>query len=72
LAEKVETWADFSNAVFGPEGLIAKSFPSDIERQTFLESRQFKEVQTVLTELMRRVGVVTGAKPSRARGGAGL
>jgi hypothetical protein len=68
LAGKVETWADFSNAIFGPGGFVARAFPSDIERQAFLDSRQYKEVQTILTELMRRVGVAAGAQPKEKSG----
>lgn len=68
LAGKVETWADFSNAVFGPDGFVAKAFPSDFERKAFLDTRQFKEVQQLLTELMRRVGVAAGAKPKEKSG----
>lgn len=68
LAEWAETWADFSNAVFGPKGLMARAFPTDIEREAFLDSRQYQEVQTILTDLMRRVGVAAGAQPKEKSG----
>jgi hypothetical protein len=68
LAEKAESWVDFSNALFGLDGLVSRAFPSEIERKAFFDSRQYKEVQMALTDLMRRVGVTAGGKPKEKSG----
>src|SRR5262245_18375377 len=39
LSTHVESWADFTNALFDPQdGLVARSFPRLDERQAFFES----------------------------------
>lgn len=64
LADKVESWADFTNAVSDPEyGLVAKAFPEEMQRQAFYDSKQYQEIKTILTGLMRKFGVAAGAHP---------
>ena len=45
LARSVESWADFSNAMFDPEqGVVARLFPGSAERQAFFKTREFQAV----------------------------
>ena len=54
LAEKVESWADFSNALFGQfDGIVAQTFPEDIQRQAFYDSDQHKQIMNMQADLMR-------------------
>lgn len=65
LADHVGTWADFSNALFAQfTGVVAKTFPSDIERQAFFDSEQYKQILAIQTALMRKFGGVEGATPT--------
>ena len=41
LAGDVRSWADFSTAMFDQNtGYVARAFPTEVERQMFLESGQ--------------------------------
>jgi len=69
VAEKAESWADFSAAVFGQfDGIVAQTFPEDIQRQAFYDSEQYKQVQSILTALMRKFGVASGGTPGGKSG----
>jgi hypothetical protein len=64
LSTRVESWADFSNALFDPEdGLVAQTFPRLNDRQRFFESKEYAAVERLLSQLMRRFGVANGATP---------
>lgn len=66
LAERVESWADFSNELYAPGGKIDAAFSTEIERQAFYDSEQCKEIDSLLAAVMRRTGVVNGATPSKS------
>jgi hypothetical protein len=69
LADKAGSWADFSAELFDQRsGLVAKAFPTEIERQAFLDSRQYKEIQGLLAQVMKRTGLVEGASPKEKSG----
>src|SRR5262245_32363964 len=69
LAGRVESWTDFSSALFDTyRGIVPKLFPGDMERKAFFDSWQYKEIQQLLTDLMRRFGVVAGSKPKEKSG----
>ncbi len=69
LAEKVESWADFSAELFDQtSGVVAKTFRTDIERQAFYDSEQYKEIQQILAGLMRQFGVATGSQRKEKSG----
>lgn len=63
FATQVSTWADFSNRLFSPGGIVAKEFPDLAERRAFFDSPQHAEISHVLMCLMRGFGVAEGANP---------
>lgn len=69
LAATSDSWADFSNAMFSQHGgVIAVEFPDELQRQAFYDSDQYKEVNTIFVELMKRHGVVDGANVTEKSG----
>ena len=67
LATKAPTWADFSLELFDQHsGLVAKTFPGDMERQAFFDTPQYEEINGLLDGLMRKTGVASGAHPTAA------
>ncbi len=67
VAGQVESWADFSNAVFSPSGIVQTAFPNRAERLTFFDSRQCKEIHKIQRDLMERFGVAEGANPKSGK-----
>jgi hypothetical protein len=68
LATKVESWADFSNALFSQRnGIVARTF-TDAERQAFYSSNQYEQINQILISLMNKFGVSNGANPKRKSG----
>ena len=68
LAARAASWADFSNELYAPGGIVANAFPDEIQRQAFYDSEQCKQVDELLASLMRKFGVVPGAAPSDKSG----
>lgn len=68
LAAHAKSWADFSNELYSPGGIVAAGFPDEVERQAFFESAQCQEIDKLLASLMAKFGVVDGAGPTE-RGG---
>lgn len=68
LAARAASWADFSNELYAPGGIVANAFPDEIQRQAFYDSEQCKLVDELLASLMRKFGVVPGAAPSDKSG----
>lgn len=67
LAAHVESWADFSNALFDPNhGLVTRRFSSIQERQAFFRTPEFREIDQLLNGLMERFGVADGATPKKS------
>lgn len=67
LAKRVESWADFTNALFDPEhGLVHRTFPDRKDRQAFLNSSEYREIDDLLDQLMKRFGVADGATPKKS------
>jgi hypothetical protein len=63
LAGRVESWAEFSHAVFNPQdGLAARAFPSLRERREFTMTPQYAEIYRILGDLMRKSGGVSEAR----------
>lgn len=64
VAARVETWADFSLVMFDQKnGVVATTFPSEIERDAFFDSPQYQEVLAIQTELMKQSGLRKGSTP---------
>ncbi len=60
LAETVESWAEFSVAVFDQfSGIVAKTFSSGIERQAFYDTDQYKQIE-IHPSLMKKFGAIAG------------
>ncbi len=67
LANEVKTWADFSAAIFDQKtGLIAKTFSDPMEREAFFDSEQYKAINRILLDLMKKFGVAAGATPQKS------
>ena len=67
LATQVESWADFSNALFDPEhGLVPRAFPDRNERRVFLKSAEYAEIDRLLGRVIDRFGVAAGATPRKS------
>jgi hypothetical protein len=66
LARTASTWADLSNALYDPiEGLLARAYPTRAERQDFIRTAEYQQIQRLLTEAMERQGLVAGGSPTR-------
>lgn len=69
LAERLASWADFSNAMFSyPHGIVLQTFPDEMERQVFFDSSQYEKVNRLLAGLMKKHGLVEGATPKQKSG----
>jgi len=67
LAESVETWADFSNALFDPsDGLITSAYPSRAEREAFVKTTEYKKIRELLGRAIETHGLVEGATPKKS------
>jgi uncharacterized protein (DUF1778 family) len=67
LARSVESWADFSNALFNPiDGLITTAYPTRAEREAFLKTAQYREINNLLDKAIETHGLVEGATPKKS------
>ncbi len=67
LAGNVKSWVDFSAELCDQrKGLIARTFPEPMEREAFLDSTQFAEVNRILLDLINRFGVKQGATSQKS------
>ena len=67
LATRVESWADFANELFDPEhGVVARMIPDRKDRQAFLNTPEFREIDRILDQMMERFGVADGATPKKS------
>ena len=67
LAGRVESWADFANALFDAEhGFVAQVFPRLRERQAFFKTKEYAAIDRLLSQLMERFGVSAGATPKES------
>ena len=67
LGMQVESWADFSNALFDPEhGLVPCAFPDLKERRAFFKSAEYPEFYRLLGRVIDRFGVAGGATPRKS------
>ena len=69
FAAKARSWADFSARMFDQRsGLVATTFPTEIERQAFYDSPQYKEIHALQVQLMKQFGLADGATPKEKSG----
>ena len=64
LAEHAPTWADLSNAISSPSGLLVKLFRTRAEREAFLSTPEYAAIQELIHESMLRTGLIAGANPT--------
>jgi hypothetical protein len=58
IARKAESWISLSNALSDPQGgLIARYFPDPEQRQAFLHSAEYEELNQLLLRTIRRKGL---------------
>jgi nicotinamide mononucleotide adenylyltransferase len=62
-AAEVTTWADWSNRLFSPRGIVSRWFPTMDERRAFVASPQYRRLNEMQLALMRKFGTVAGANP---------
>jgi predicted HicB family RNase H-like nuclease len=63
----VETWADFSNALYNPiDGLLTKAYPTREERAEFMKTEQYKKIHELFTQAIEKFGLVEGATPKKS------
>lgn len=58
IARRVDSWIGLSNAISDPQGgLIARFFPDPNERQEFLSSAEYEELNELLLRTIQRKGL---------------
>ena len=69
-AERASSWSDFSRELFDQrEGIVSKVFPDELERQAFFDSPQHARVMQIQSDLMKRIGVMSGAVSAKQKSG---
>jgi hypothetical protein len=59
IARKVDSWMTLANALFDPEGgILARYFPKAEERQAFLRSPEYQQINKLLLQTMARTGLL--------------
>jgi hypothetical protein len=69
IARRVDSWIGLSNALSDPQGgLIARYFPDPEQRQEFLRSPEYEELNQLLLRTIQRKGLYphTGHGPNGA------
>jgi hypothetical protein len=58
IARRVDTWVSLSNALADPQdGLIARYFPDEGDRQAFVCSPEYEELNQLLMRTIQRKGL---------------
>jgi hypothetical protein len=58
IARQVDSWISLSNALTDPQGgLIARYFPEAEQRQDFLRSPEYEELNQLLLRTIKRKGL---------------
>jgi hypothetical protein len=58
IARKADSWITLSNALADPQGgLIARYFPNAHDRQQFLSSPEYEELNQLLLNAIKRKGL---------------
>jgi hypothetical protein len=68
IARQVDSWVSLSNALSDPQGgLIARYFPDPEQRQEFLRSPEYEELNQLLLRTIKQKGLYPRAAPSERR-----
>ena len=66
IACQVDSWISLCNALADPqEGLIARYFPTSDERQEFLSSPEYEQLNQLLLRTIKRRGLYPRAADGR-------
>ena len=58
IARQADSWISLSNAITDPQGgLLAQYFPDAEQRQAFLHSLEYEELNQLLLRLIKRKGL---------------
>ena len=69
LAKTSQSWADLSNAIFGPvDGLIAKEFPDKTDRAAFRKSDAYEALHKLLEQKIKETGLAAARSRQKAVG----
>lgn len=65
-ARKADSWVALSNALTAPDGgLIARYFPDANERQAFLRSPEYEQLNQLLLQTIERRGCIRDSPTGR-------
>ena len=66
IARRADSWIGLSNALSDPQGgLIARYFPEPEQRQEFLRSAEYEELNELLLRTIKRRGLYPRAAPGK-------
>jgi hypothetical protein len=66
IARRVDSWISLSNALSDPlGGLIVRYFPEAEQREAFLRSAEYEQLNQLLVRTMRRKGIYPRAGNGR-------
>jgi hypothetical protein len=66
IARQADSWISLSNALSDPQGgLIARYFPDLDQRQEFLASAEYQELDKLLVRIIKRKGLYPRAAPKQ-------
>jgi hypothetical protein len=69
IARKADSWISLSNALSDPRGgLIARYFPDSEQREEFLRSSEYEELNQLLLRIINRKGLYP--RPTHGPNGA--
>jgi hypothetical protein len=72
IARQVDSWIGLSNALADPQdGLIARYFPDAHERQAFLSSPEYEELNQLLLRTIKRKGLYPKTSNGRSNHNGG-
>lgn len=67
IARQVDSWVALSNALNDPDGgLIAQYFPDAEERQAFLRSAEYEQLNQLLRRSIEQKGLYPGAADGKS------
>jgi hypothetical protein len=63
IARRADSWISLSNSLTDPQGgLIARYFPDPEQRQAFLRSPEYEELNQLLLRMIKRKGLYPRAE----------
>src|ERR1700680_232106 len=66
-AATAESWADLSNALYNQfDGIVARAFPTQAEREQFMKTKEFEEIDGLIDQAIEKFGLLEGAAPIKS------